>query len=618
MIESTDVKNLKVPAELQEFIGDYHKALIKRADMDLLGDSEFKCFKRFLDMYASGKYRFAVKGMRRMFSFLNLLVYIDEDGKPRNLELYPVQRFILCGIFGLRHPDGNYVVNTANIYLARRNGKSFLLSSVALALMCMSRFRNELMILASCKGQNATICLNEILKFIDTTPSLQEVFSSVNRTIGSIKAKLTGNRIEMFRTGNSAKKSLDGFTNRVAIVDEEMLCDEIITKTIQDGQAHFKSSLLVTMSTAQFEVGSDNHKKWMQLRKQLYAEDLPENRFLFLADPNDEDISAKDWANIKTWGKANPVLLFQKDGHTIKEHIRKKYMQTAKEAVAAKSFALQNFATKQANIWYSSQDRSLCSFEQLMACRGDYSFEDVIKLGYTSWYLGVDLSQSVDMTACTWCCMVGVSEEGKVLPADEVATKHKLFVHVISWLPKAKLVQHIDTDKFCYYDYVDKELLLCDTASGENIDINQVYEYIEDIKNTYDLEYVTITADPYNVAGIQDKLDSLANNGLILQNQSPKSLSAYIESLSGYFKDNLVLYKSGGEDLLEKAITSSVMVRNTSGYYSVEKITLRADSSVRIDQLDSLIDAWIACYIDFNNGIANGDELVDEWSAMFK
>ena len=335
MVED-EIKLLKVPAELNEFIGDYYKALVKRADNELVGESEYRCFKRFLDLYNSGKYKFAFNAMRRMFQFINLLIYVDEDGKAKRLSLYPVQKFIMCGIFGLRYPDGRYLVNTAKLYMARRNGKSFLLSAVLHYLMGMSKFRNELIVLASCKGQNATICFKEFCKFIDNDRRLKEVFDNVNKTACWAKHKNTGNYFEMFRTGGSAKNSLDGYTNKVAVIDEEMLCDEIITKTIQDGQAHFKDALLVAMSTAQFEIGGDNHKSWLTLRKMLYEDLLPDNVFLFLAEPDAADIQSKDYANIKLWGKANPVLLFEQDGFTIKDNIRNKYLQKAKEAEAKK------------------------------------------------------------------------------------------------------------------------------------------------------------------------------------------------------------------------------------------------------------------------------------------
>lgn len=301
-----EIKLLTIPPELNEFIGDYYKALVKRSDADLLGESEYRCFARFLEMYRSGKYRFSFKAMKRLFQFLHMLVYIDEDGKPHHLELYPVQKFIMCGLFGLRNQDGGYVVNTANLYMARRNGKSFLLSGVLHYLMGMSKFRNEMVVLASCKGQNATICFNEFTKFIENDPALAETFSNVNKTACWAKNKNTGNRLEMFRTGGGAKKSLDGYTNKVAVIDEEMLCDEIITKTIQDGQAHFRDSLLVTMSTAQFSVGSDNHKKWLSLKKMLYEGALPDNVFLFLAEPDKDEIQAKAFSSMTTWGRRIP------------------------------------------------------------------------------------------------------------------------------------------------------------------------------------------------------------------------------------------------------------------------------------------------------------------------
>lgn len=617
MIEVQDVKSLCLPQELEPFIGDYYKALIRRADMELLGETEYLCFRRFLKMYSSGKYRFAVKGMQRLFKFVSLLIYIDEDGTPKPLTLYPVQKFILCQIFALRDKKGRYVVNTANLYMARRNGKSFLLAAILHALMGTSTFRNERIVLASCKGQNATICFNEFTKFIDNDPRLKEVYSRVNRTACSVQSKLTKNQLEMFRTGAGAKKTLDGFTNKVAVIDEEMLCDEIITKTIQDGQAHFKDSLLVTMSTAQFEIGGDNHKKWLELRKQLYEDDLPDNVALFLCEPDQDDMAAKDYSSINFWGKSNPILLFEPDGYTIKEHIRKKYMQKAKQALAEKGFTLQSFVTKQCNVWYSAEDRSICTYEQLTACRGPYTFEDIIGLGYKEWYLGVDLSQTLDLSSVAWVTHVGVDEDGAVLPAGDVPHSYRLFAHVLSWMPRAKLVRHVDKDKFCYYDYLDKELFLCTGASGENIDTQQIYEKVLQIKEKYDLTYVTITADPYNVAGIQDRLADICGT-FILQNQSPKALSQYIEALSKYFKDNTILYNTAGEDILEKAITNSVLLKNSTGFYSIEKISLRADSNIRIDPVDALLNAFIACYIDFNRQKASGDELIDEWKDLFK
>ena len=46
-----DIRQIRIPPELHEFIGDYFQALKKRAADDLLGRSEYCCFKRFLAMY---------------------------------------------------------------------------------------------------------------------------------------------------------------------------------------------------------------------------------------------------------------------------------------------------------------------------------------------------------------------------------------------------------------------------------------------------------------------------------------------------------------------------------------------------------------------------------------
>ena len=186
----------------------------------------------------------------------------------------------------------------------------------------------------------------------------------------------------------------------------------------------------------------------------------------------------------------------------------------------------------------------------------------------------------------------------------------------MSWMPKSRLEAHVQGDRFCYYDYLGTELQLCEAAGGENIDINQIYQYIKDIRDKYDLWYTTITADPYNIAGIEDRLADICDN-FILQNQSPKALSQYIEALSQEFKDGNVAYHGGHEDIFEKAITGSVLVRNTTGYYSIEKITLKASDNIRIDPLDAMLDGFIANYIDNARDVVNGDDAISDWEDMF-
>lgn len=101
----------------------------------------------------------------------------------------------------------------------------------------------------------------------------------------------------------------------------------------------------------------------------------------------------------------------------------------------------------------------------------------------------------------------------------------------------------------------------------------------------------------------------------ILQNQSPKSLSQYIEALSNWMKNGTIAYETGHEDIWERAVTNSVLIRNPSGYYSLEKLTLRADSNIRIDPVDAMITGFIAPYIDDSRRGPTGDELVDDWAA---
>ena len=95
-------------------------------------------------------------------------------------------------------------------------------------------------------------------------------------------------------------------------------------------------------------------------------------------------------------------------------------------------------------------------------------------------------------------------------------------------------------------------------------------------------------------------------------------MSQYIEILSGLWKDKAIIYSAGNEDILEKAMMNAVMVKNPTGYYSLEKISLRADSNVRIDPVDAMLTGFIAPYIDWSRGDVDGNELVDDWLEMVR
>lgn len=43
------------------------------------------------------------------------------------------------------------------------------------------------------------------------------------------------------------------------------------------------------------------------------------------------------------------------------------------------------------------------------------------------------------------------------------------------------------------------------------------------------------------------------------------------------------------------------------------KMSLRADSNIRIDPVDAMVTGFIAAYIDHENGAVNGDEAVANW-----
>lgn len=598
--------------KMSDLLSSYDRNLIKRAKHGCLGKTELDCYNRFLDDLEKAEsddfpYFFDWTEVHRVLDFAALLTVYDEKGGKSSLVLYPVQKFIIANLFGWRHKSSKTLrFRESYIQIARRNGKSWLCSLLMHYFCTGSSFRSERGICFSIKKQTAMIAFRQFCQFIDADSDLAALYnySKVNGTAESLG---TDNYIEVF-TGS---KEADGFQSGYAIGDELALQDGELYRLIKDGQANLPQAQIIGITTAGFKINDWCHKRYKSYKKALEANVLPDNLFLFICEPDEND-DIGDW---HTWCKANPILFFDQKGR-IKQDKIDLYSTEYQEAVKHGGKELNSWITKQCNIWNAKADMLLCDLNKLEESRFDFTFEEVAEQ-YKNWYLGVDLSQVLDLNSVCYCTWINVDEQGTLLPPKATDGQRRLYVNVINFMPKAQLSNHIQTDKFLYDKYVGGELILTLGGKGLRTDYGEICDRLEAIQNIHGLRYITISCDPYGVSTIQGRLEEMCDT-FIMQSQYRRVLSPYIEAIGAMVNSEEIALSKGSSDIFMRAVMNCVVEIYPDGYLAVTKPNGTVTGNFRIDPVDSLLDCIVAPLKDRDKELATADELFDEWQALYE
>lgn len=593
-----------LPQGISKLVGGYDKQLQMKQDMGCLGEIEKECYLRFVNdlKRTDWDWIFDDTEVKRVLEFCSLLMVFDTNGNSVPLKLYPWQKFVVLNLFGWRNKNTK-ILRYREIYIsiARRNGKSALSSVLLHYFMSASTFRSERAICFSVKKDSAMIVFRQFCQFCDADPDLAELYN-VSKVNGNASNLGTDNYLEVFTGASNA----DGFQSGFAIADEVALQDGQLYKLIFDGQANLAQSQIIGITTAGFNLGGWCHKKYKGIKDSLITHTLPDNQFVYICEPDEDD----NYSDPMTWAKANPLLFFTMDGKLRKDKI-KQYQQNYQEALIMGGKDYNSFLTKQCNHWCAKSDSKLCDFDELENCFFDFTFEDVVEK-YKTWYLGIDLAQVRDLNSIAFLTWIRV-KDGKLDDAGE----QKLYCQVINFMPASTLNRHIQADKFNYGNYIGTELFLTHGAKGERTDYGEIFQYLDDFRNEHELYYKVIACDPYGVASIQSSLEEITET-LIMQSQHRKALSPYIELIATYVMDNTFAFSRATSDILMKAITNSVVASTEDGYLTVTKPTKTHQTNYRIDPVDALIDGMIAPILDRDRGNMSIDDIVDDWLGLYE
>lgn len=518
-----------------------------------------KQFERLIDdLNNPDKYHFDLDKATRPIEFVEKFCKHSKGqwaGKPVELDLW--QKAIIQAIFGFVDEKGIRKYRESLIIVARKNGKSTLLSAIALYMLFADHEGGAQVCCVASKKDQAKIVFTEAKNMVTQSPWLSQL---IKKRKSDLYVPLTFSTFEPLASDSN---TLDGLNMHCGIIDElHSIKDRNIYDVSKQSMGARTQPLLLIISTAGFVRENIYDNRYEYADKVLNGM-IEDDRFISFIYELDE---RSEWSKQKCWAKANPGL------GTIKslEYMRNQ----VKQATDDKSY-LPTVLTKDFNIRETGVG-SWLTFEAINNTETyDMSiFKETYGIG------GVDLSSVGDLT----CASVLVRKDSKWYLMQKY------------WIPLEKAEQKEREDKVPYTIWKEKGFV--DFCLGNKINYTDVTNWFIELRERYGIYTLWIGYDKWNAQYWQEEMKQ---NSFNLEEviQGALTMSAPMKLLSADLEKKVINYNNN--PVLKWCLTNTqIEVDKNDNIRPVKG----KNAKQRIDGTVSLIDAYVVLqrhYEDYIN-----------------
>ena len=225
---------------------------------------------------------------------------------------------------------------TANLFVARKSGKTQLAAAIAVALMVLDNDAAGEFVFAATKKDQARLAFDEVRRMLQANSTLLKRFEVR-------KHDVQGPRDSVCKALASDSNTLDGLSLNLGVIDElHGMKDGSLVRVLKSSQGARRNGLTLAITTAGF-IPDGPAAQIMRTAKEVLDGLKDDERTLSLIYQIDE---GDDWKDPAVWVKANPGL-----GVSISEDYLK---SQARQAMNHGGRAVVEFQTKHANLFVSS------------------------------------------------------------------------------------------------------------------------------------------------------------------------------------------------------------------------------------------------------------------------
>ena len=476
-------------------------------------------------------------------------------GQPVLLDLW--QKAIIQTVFGFVDEKGFRKYREVFIIVARKNGKSTLLSAIGLYMLFADGEGGAQVCCVASKKDQARIVFEEAKNMVLQSSLLKK---HIRKRKSDLYVDLTFSTFEPLASDSN---TLDGLNMHCGILDEiHAWKDRNIYDVSKQSMGARQQPLLFTISTAGF-VRENIYDSQYELAVDILNGVKTDERFISFIYELD---SRKEWTNSKKWIKANPGLGTIKGIDYLKEQVQKaKNDKNFLPTLLTKDFNIRETGVGSWLTFEGINNKNTFDLNSLKGCYG---------IG------GVDLSSVGDLTCAS--CLIKKGQD--------------LFLTQMYFIPEETAEKHIQEDKVPYNIWKDEGYIRY--SSGNMVNFNDVTSWFNELRDKYNIYTVWVGYDTW---GANQWADDMKQNGYVLEPviQGAKTMSAPMKILASELESKKINYNNN--PILKWCLTNTQIEIDRNDNIRPVK---GKNNKQRIDGTVSLIDAYVVLqrhYEDYIN-----------------
>lgn len=541
---------------------------------------------------AAFSYYWDSEAAQRVLDYAETLT-LSEGAEARPLKLMDCQAFDIGCTFGWKK-----VVNDCRRFrrryksISRQQGKTMENGVIGPYIAGFSGYHHGKLFTVATKKRQARLAWDEMAKFIKADPDLKydklrnpDGYFDVMDYKSTIVAKNTGCTIEAL----SREAGLDdGFRAIFASIDElHQHKDNGTYKAIYNGTRSLPETLISMITTRGKQLNSFCKEMDDYAVKVLRGLTTAEDFFIDIYCLDDGD----DIWDEENWPKACPFTCADSERLAT-------LRQDAQTARDMGGMELADFLCKNLNMWVKGTDDTFVDPDAWKACASDRTLEDVVASGARDCWVGLDLSSGGDLTT---------------LALEFPLPGERYYIHSHSFMPRGRLEEHVETD-LAPYDYWESLGLITVTGGAANYmnDYKFIVQYLAELREKFDLNFLGIGIDPHNAAGVMQDLEAFGCP-VVTITQSARNLNDATVAVQLLTKGKQLEYDINDE-LLTWSMTNAAITRNSFDEIKVDKKP--GARFKRIDPVDALIDAHALMLMNKTEEPVDVSSMLDQYLAI--
>lgn len=394
-------------------------------------------------------------------------------GQPLILEEW--QRRLFGHLLGWKREDGTRRYRRASIWIARKNGKTMMISALMLFLMLCDGEMGAELYAAAADRENARILFDLSRAQVETNPILKQRCQAFRDSIVDRETAST------YKVISSEAYSKHGFNSHGVAIDElHSHPDRELFDVLKTSTGSREQPLVVTISTAGVvDETSFSYQEYLTAKRVAVDPSIdPEMLPVIFEVPMDAD-----WRDPRNFSLANPALA---GGSMIRDDYLRAELKKALDDPAYEN----TFRRLHLNQWTSQITRWI-PLERWQACG---SAVPTITEESTC-VVACDLSYSGDLSAIVRLYPTPIES------SEDESNLWQVWVEPVFFLPDADLATRIRLDHAPYDEWARKGIVrLC---PGATIDDDMIEQEIRSTRGSLR----SICFDPYRAAGLASKLE---------------------------------------------------------------------------------------------------------------